>query len=84
LRDVAVRRFGYGLLHAARVPEEAVWQRELWGSPCEIIYPPVVARCGVTLRSVCIVTHSPIDCRVCMVTLAGAALIESLEQGEGD
>jgi hypothetical protein len=67
--DVALCRYGYGVTHAARVPEQSVRVSGVWGAPCELIDPPIVARCGATLRSVAIRMETPVDCRACRAIL---------------
>jgi hypothetical protein len=63
--DLALRRYGYGVIHAARVPPQLVYSAMTFGTPCEAVPAPIVTRCGVTLRSVAVVMHSPVDCRAC-------------------
>jgi len=59
MRRVVVRRLGVGTMHEAIVPEAIVRPVVLWGTPCTVVEPPVVAVCGAELRGTIVVMADP-------------------------
>jgi len=55
LIDVWIRRMGSGKVHAARLPETAMYAATSWGAPCTGVITPIVSRCGSVLRGQAIV-----------------------------
>jgi hypothetical protein len=80
--SVALSRNGYAVIHSALVPVQLIRGGTIFGAPCEIVAPPIVTRCGVTLRSVAVVMKSPVDCRTCKAVLAADERVTGESSGD--
>lgn len=49
---IAVRGFGYSVIHLADVPDALMVNATMFGAPFEAVTLPVVALCGRQVRSV--------------------------------